>query len=86
MATPTPDEARNELLAMLDIFPDHGLIRIADPGCSGPDPDIAGGGPDFGGHGTFAAGPPYPANSMVVTQHRAAVVDAINNRPGAELS
>ncbi|MCV7288906.1 hypothetical protein H7J87_26615 [Mycolicibacterium wolinskyi] len=45
-----------QLIAQLDVFPSGGMVRIEDPGHSGPDPDIAGGGTDFGDPGTFVAG------------------------------
>jgi len=46
----------SQLMAQLDVFPSDGMVRIEDPGHSGPDPDITGSGPDFGDPGTFMAG------------------------------
>lgn len=46
----------SQLIAQLDVYPSDSMVRIEDPGHSGPDPDIAGSGMDFGDPGTFMAG------------------------------
>ncbi|MHA3018670.1 hypothetical protein ACXPWS_00185 [Mycobacterium sp. BMJ-28] len=45
-----------QLIAQLEVFPSDSMVRIEDPGHSGPDPDIAGSGADFGDPATFMAG------------------------------